>query len=66
VLEQLKEEYEAGVGESTEAKGKLDIALSDSKRMKDGIIESMSIILHDSGGTVRPVMNRYQSSLRDY
>lgn len=35
--------------------------------MKDDIIESMSIILHDSGEQqFRPIMNKYQNNLRDY
>jgi hypothetical protein len=35
--------------------------------MKDDIIESMNIILHDSGEEqFRPIMSKYQNNLRDY
>ena len=39
----------------------------DSKRMKDDIIESMNIILHESDEEqFRPIMNNYHSNLKDY
>jgi hypothetical protein len=39
--------------------------MGDSKRMKDDIIESMNIILHESEEEqYRPIMNNYQSNLK--
>lgn len=39
--------------------------MADSKRMKDDIIESMNIILHESEEEqFRPIMNNYQMNLR--
>ena len=39
----------------------------DSKRMKDDIIESMNIILHESDEEqYRPIMNNYQSNLKNH
>lgn len=67
VLEELKEEYENGVKESGEARGRLENALGDSKRMKDDIVDSMNIILNESEEEqFRPIMNNYQQNLRDY
>lgn len=41
--------------------------MADSKRMKEDIIESMNIILHESEEEqFRPIMNNYQMNLRDY
>ena len=46
---------------------KIDSALTDSKRMKEDIVESMNIILNESKQEqFRPIMDNYQSNLRDY
>jgi hypothetical protein len=65
VLEELKEEYEASIRPTNEAVSRLDNAITDSKRMKDDIIESMNIILHESDEEqYRPIMNNYQVNLK--
>jgi len=41
--------------------------MGDSKRMKDDIIESMNTILHESDEEqYRPIMNNYQSNLKNH
>lgn len=41
--------------------------MADSKRMKEDIIESINIILHESEEEqFRPIMNNYQMNLKDY
>lgn len=46
MIEELKEEYEASIKQTSENIKKIEGAMADSKRMKDDIIESMNIILH--------------------
>lgn len=47
--------------------GKIDSALTDSKRMKEDIVESMNIILNESREEqFRPIMDNYQTNMRDY
>lgn len=46
---------------------KIDSALTDSKRMKEDIVESMNIILNESREEqFRPIMDNYQTNMRDY
>lgn len=53
--------------ESSDNMNKIDSALADSKRMKEDILESMNIILNESKEEqFRPIMDNYQSNLRDY
>jgi|JI10StandDraft_1071094.scaffolds.fasta_scaffold2413585_1 hypothetical protein len=41
--------------------------MNDSKRMKEDIIESMNIILHESEEEqFRPIMNNYQMNLKEH
>lgn len=65
MIEELKEEYEASIKQTSENIKKIEGAMADSKRMKDDIIESMNIILHESEEEqFRPIMNNYQMNLR--
>ena len=66
MIEELKEEYKASIQETSSAVEKMDYALNDSKRMKDDIIESMSIILDESEERYRPIMINYQNNLKDH
>lgn len=53
--------------DSSDNMSKIDSALTDSKRMKEDILESMNIILNESKEEqFRPIMDNYQSNLRDY
>ena len=46
---------------------KLQEAITDSQRMKDDILESISIILHESDEEqFRPIMTNYQENLKKY
>lgn len=41
--------------------------MEDSQHMKNDIIESMNIILHESSEQeYRPIMDNYKTKLRDY
>lgn len=66
MIEELKEEYKASIQETSGAVEKIDYALNDSKRMKDDIIESMTIILDESEERFRPIMVNYQNNLKDH
>lgn len=53
--------------DSNEMRNKLEMALTDSLRMKEDIVDSMEIILYKSEEKeYRPVMTNYQNNLREY
>lgn len=46
---------------------RIESAITDSKRMKEDIVESMNIILNESKEEqFRPIMDNYQLNLREY
>ena len=55
------------VKETSSAVEKIDVALADSKRMQEDIIESMSTILNQSSEEqYRPIMDSYVTNLKSH